>query len=129
MLREMLGAWRRGAAGAKLIQVLGNYYNLDVSHPKFRDMARRIGENFAESLNEHEMAVYFVAEFTRNHVKPDHPQATREVEKYIRVSKAAYEAGLAKWRQPQEDLFAAARERFGIDPDTITAGSWGQPRR
>lgn len=123
MFRELFSAWRGGAAQGKLIQVLSTHYNLDVSHPTFMAMTQRIAQNFSEVLNEHEMAIQFVAEFTAKHIQADHPRAISEVQKYIRVSNSAYQSGRASYRRPQQDLFVAARDRFGIDAGQVLAAS------
>jgi hypothetical protein len=107
-----------GGTGAKAIHVLSKTYSLEVSHPQHLSMMKRIAENFGEFFNEHEMAVQFLAQFA-NTVQTDHPQARREIEKYIRMSKGAYSRGLASDPQPQQELFRVAQERFGIDPSTI----------
>lgn len=106
--------------GVKALHVLSKTYSLEVSHPEHLTMMQRIAQNFSESLNEHEMAVQFLAQFART-IKTDHPQAHREIEKYIRMSKGAYNRGLARAEGPKEELFHVARARFGIEPDEIAA--------
>jgi len=118
MFGKMFRAFSTGANGAKAIEVLMKTYSLQVSQTDQLNMMHRIAQNFAESLNEHEMAVQFLAEFSAT-IKTDHPRARSEVEKYIRMSKGAYARGLASMDGPQERLFKVARERFGIEPNDI----------
>lgn len=118
MFGKIFKSFSAGKNRAKTIHVLTKTYSLVVTHPQQLEMIDGIAENFSESLNEHEMAVQFLAEFSKT-IKTDHPQAIREVEKYIRMSKGAYSRGLAEVKRPQEILFQVARERFGIDPDSI----------
>ena len=120
MFGKMFRAFAAGGTGAKAIQVLVKTYSLEVSHPDQLSMMNRIAQNFGESLNEHEMAVQFLAEFAGT-IKTDHPRARSEVEKYIRMSKGAYNRGLASMDGPQERLFKVARERIGIEPNDIVA--------
>jgi hypothetical protein len=116
MLSGFFGAFRKGAAHAKMIHVLSHYYNLDVSHPSTIAITQRIAENFSESLNEHELAIQFLAEFTAYHMLQDHPRAVFEVEKYLRVAGMAYDNEFAKYWPPFEALLRAAHERFGVRP-------------
>ena len=118
MFGKLFRAVSAGGTGAKAIQVLHQTYSLQVSHPQQLEMMNRIAQNFGESFNEHEMAIQFLAEFSRT-IKTDHPQAQREIEKYIRMSKGAYSRGLARVEIPQQALFRVARERFNIEPDSI----------
>ena len=120
MFGKLIRAFVSGGMGAKAIHVLSKTYSLQVSHPEHLNMMKRITENFGETLNEHEMAVQFLAEFSKT-IKTDHPQAKAEIEKYIRMSKGAYNRGLATMERPQQELFKVARERFGIEPDDIPA--------
>lgn len=118
MFGNLFKSFAAGKNGVKIIHVLTKTYSLTVTHPQQLEMIDRIAINFSESLNEHEMAVHFLAEFSKT-IKTDHPQAIREIEKYIRMSKGAYSRGLAQVRRPQEALFLVARERFGVDPDSV----------
>ena len=96
MFGKMFRAFAAGGTGAKAIQVLVKTYSLEVSHPDQLSMMSRT-------------------------IKTDHPRARSEVEKYIRMSKGAYNRGLASMDGPQERLFKVARERFGIEPNDIVA--------
>ena len=107
-----------GKDSIKILHVLTKTYSLSVTHPQQLDMVDRVAREFSGVLNEHEMAVQYLAEFSKT-IKTDHPQAIREIEKYIRMSKGAYSRGLANARQPQEALFQVARERFGVNPESI----------
>lgn len=120
MFGRIFRAIAGGSTGAKAIHVLSKTYSLEVSHPQHLEMMNRIAQNFGDFFNEHEMAVQFLAQFS-NTIKTDHPQATREVEKFIRMSKGAYSRGLASAEGPQQDLFQVARDRFGIEPNDIPA--------
>jgi hypothetical protein len=120
MFGKMFRSFAAGGTGAKAIHVLGKTYNLEVSHPEHLAMMRQIAQYRGESLNEHEMAVAFLVRFAYT-IKPDHPQARREIEKYIRMSKGAYNRGLVKFDGDMQQLFKAARERFGVEPDNIEA--------
>lgn len=120
MFGRLIRAFAAGGTGAKAIHVLSKTYSLEVSHPQQLDMMNRIARNFGETLNEHEMAVQFLAQFSST-IKTDHPQARREIEKYIRMSKGAYSRGLARTEGPQQELFRVARERFGVEPNEIAA--------
>ncbi len=120
MLGRLFRAFAAGGTGAKAIHVLSKTYSLEVSHPQQLEMMNRIAQNFGETLNEHEMAVQFLAQFAST-IKIDHPKARREIEKYIRMSKGSYNRGLASYEGPQQELFRVARERFGVEPDEITA--------
>lgn len=118
MFGKIFRAFSAGRAGAQAIKILAKTYGLEVSHPDQLSMMNRIAQNFSESFNEHEMAVQFLAEFSKT-IQIDHPRARSEVEKYIRMSKGVYSRGLAVSEIPQEKLFKVARERFGIDPSDI----------
>lgn len=120
MLGKLIRGFKGGGMGAKAIHVLGKTYGLVVSHPQHIDMMERVSQVFGEVYNEHEMAVQFLAEFS-NTIKTDHPQAKREIEKYIRMSKGAYKRGLVESDVAMEELFKVARERFDINPDDIEA--------
>ena len=120
MFGKMFRSFAAGGTGAKAIHVLGKTYSLEVSHPEHLAMMRQIAQYRGESLNEHEMAVAFLVRFAYT-IKPDHPQARREIEKYIRMSKGAYNRGLVKFDGDMQQLFKAARERFGVEPDNIEA--------
>lgn len=120
MLRTLIRSFRTGALEAKTIQVLQRTYNLTVNHPTHRKMIKRISQGFSESYNEHEMAVQFLAEFSEI-IQIDHLQAKREVEKYVRFSKSAYNRGLIKSDRVMEQLFKVAKMRFNINPDDIEA--------
>jgi hypothetical protein len=120
MFSNLIRAFKGGSMGAKAIHVLSKTYSLTVSHPEHLDMMKRISQNFGEVYNEHEMAVQFLAQFS-NTIKTDHPQAQREIEKYIRMSKGAYKRGLVESEIVMEELFKVARDRFGINPDDIEA--------
>lgn len=103
---------------AKTLHVLGKTYSLEVTHSQQLEMVNRIAQDYSQKFNEHEMAVQFLAEFSRT-IKTDHPKAISEIEKYIRMSKGSYNRGLAHIAQPQQELFRVAQERFGIDPNNI----------
>ena len=105
---------------AKTTHVLVKTYSLQVSHPQQIDMLNHIVQRNNGTLNEHELAVKFLAEFAGT-IQQDHPQAIREIEKYIRMSKGAYNRGLAHIKEPQNELFFIAKQRFGIDANTIEA--------
>lgn len=118
MFKNFFQSMATGKNAVKTVHVLTKTYSLVVSHPHELEMVDRISKKFSASLNEHEMAVQFLAEFSKT-IKPDHPKAIREIEKYIRMSKGAYSRGLARVTNPQEALFQVARERFGVNPDLI----------
>jgi hypothetical protein len=120
MFGKLIRSFTGGANGAKAIHVLSKTYSLEVSHPQQLDMMRRIAASYGELYNEHEMAVYFLAQFAKT-IQLDHPLARREMEKYIRMSKGAYNRGLVQSDVVIEELFKIAKERFNIDPDTIEA--------
>jgi len=120
MFGRLFRSFAAAGTGAKAIHVLRKTYSLDVSQSQHLSMMKRISENFGEFYNEHEMAVQFLAQFIDT-IQIEHPQARREVEKYIRMSKGSYNRGLATHDHPQQELFRVARERFGIDPDAIAA--------
>jgi len=120
MFGKLFRAFAAGGTGAKAIYVLSKTYILEVSHPEHLSMMNGIARIFGETLNEHEMAVQFLAEFS-NTIKADHPRARAEIEKYIRMSKGAYNRGLARTGGPQQELFKVARERFGVEPNDIAA--------
>lgn len=105
---------------AKILHVLGKTYSVEVTHSQQMEMVNRIAQDYSDKLNEHEMAVQFLAEFSRT-IRIDHPKAISEIEKYIRMSKGAYSRGLAHIVQPQQELFRVAQERFGIDSNNIDA--------
>ena len=107
-------------ASAKAVHVLGKTYSLQITHSQQLEMMNRIDQDCSDKLNEHEMAVQFLAEFSRT-IRVDHPKAISEIEKYIRMSKGSYNRGLAHIKQPQQELFRVAQERFGIDPNNIDA--------
>lgn len=115
MFRSLLSAFRGGMADAEVCQILGRRYNLDVSHPAMRDIVARVTRNFGEVLNPDEIAIEFLAEFTRAHIQQDHPKAHAEVTRYLHVANSAYQAGVATNPQPWEDLVAAAT-RFDVSP-------------
>lgn len=105
----------------EVVHVLAKTYSLslvDLPHEQ-NNMLNRIIINSINTLNEHEMAVKFLAEFT-NIIKTD-SKGIAEIEKYIRMSKGAYNRGLARINEPQQELFKVARERFNIEPDDIVA--------
>lgn len=118
MFGGLFRSFSAGVTAAKTTNVLLRTYGVSISHPDHLAMIDRIAKNFSESLNEHEMAVQFLAEFSRT-IQADHPKARAEVEKYIRMSKGAYARGLARAAAPQDALFRVARERFGIDHAAI----------
>lgn len=120
MFGELFRAFSTGATGAKAIHVLIKTYSLEISHPEQLSMMERIAQDYGNTYNEHEMAVQFLAEFSST-IKLDHPRARTEIEKYVRMSKGAYNRGLASMIGPQLRLFKVARERFGIEPDDIAA--------
>ncbi len=116
MFRSLVG----GANGAKAIRVLAKTYGLQVSHPKHIKMMEQIAMDFGELCNEHEMAVQFLAQIAKE-IPADHPQARREIEKFIKISKGAHNRGLISITSPMRQLFAVAKERFNIDPENIDA--------
>lgn len=118
MLQGLFRGLRTGAAQTKLIYVLAHHYNLAVNHPDSMRKVQRTAESLSDSFNEHEMAVWFVADLTR-HIAPDHPRAVYEVERYLRVATSAYELGFARYRPFYEQLCAVARERFGVMPKPV----------
>lgn len=118
MFGGLFRSFSAGVIAAKTTNVLLRTYSVSISHPDHLAMVDRIAKNFSESLNEHEMAVQFLAEFSRT-IQAGHPKARAEVEKYIRMSKGAYARGLARATAPQDALFRVARERFGIDHAAI----------
>ena len=120
MFGNLFKSLSAGKDSIKILHVLTKTYSLSVTHPQQLDMVDRVAREFSSHLNEHEMAIQYLAEFS-NTIKTDHPQAIREIEKYIRMSKGAYARGLANVRQPQEALFQVARERFSVDPNSINA--------
>ena len=120
MFGNLIRAFKGGGMGGKAIYVLSKTYNLTVSHPEHLDMMKRISQKFGEVYNEHEMAVQFLAQFS-NTIETNHPRAQREIEKYIRMSKGAYNRGLVTSDIAMEELFKVARNRFGINPDDIEA--------
>ncbi|MGZ8227597.1 MAG: hypothetical protein ACXWT3_13320 [Methylococcaceae bacterium] len=120
MFGKLIRGLTASGNGAKAIHVLSKTYSLTISHPDQLNMMKRIYMNFGELYNEHEMAVQFLAEFS-NMIKIDHPKAKREIEKYIRMSKGAYNRGLVESDVVMEELFEVARERFNINPDDIEA--------
>lgn len=120
MLGRILRALKGGGNGAKAIHVLRKTYSLSVTHPQHIDMMKRISNNFGEVYNEHEMAVQFLAQFIET-IKTDHPQAHREVIKYIRMAKGAQNRGLVESEVVMEELFKVAKIRFGIDAESINA--------
>lgn len=120
MLGKLIRSFTGSDNGTKAINILRNTYSLEVSHPEQVDMMRRIAVNFSEFYNDHEMAVQFLAEFART-IQIDHPLARREMEKYIRMSKGAYKRGLIQSDAVMVELFKVAKDRFGIDPDAISA--------
>ena len=120
MIGNLFRSFAAGKVGAKAIHVLAKTYSLEVSHPQQLERMRQLSQYRGDSLNEHEMAVAFLVYFVYT-IKPDHPQARREIEKYIRMSKGAYNRGLVKYNGDMLQLFQAARERFGVEPDEIDA--------
>ena len=118
MFGGLFRSFSAGITAAKTTNVLMRTYSVSISHPEHLAMLDRIAKDFSESFNEHEMAVQFLAEFSRT-IQVDHPKARTEVEKYIRMSKGAYSRGLARAAAPQDALFRVARERFGIEPRAI----------
>lgn len=120
MFGKLIRSFTGGANGAKAIHVLSKTYSLEVSHPQQIDMMRRIASNFGEVYNEHEMAVQFLAQFSKT-IQLNHPLAHREMEKYIRMAKGAYNRGLVQSDVVMEELFRVAEERFNIDPSQIRA--------
>lgn len=118
MLRGLFRSWSAGVDAAKATNVLLRTYSVSISHQVHLEMMDRIAKAFSGVLNEHEMAVQFLAEFSKT-IQLEHPKARAEVEKYIRMSKGAYARGLAHAPLPMDDLFRVARDRFGIDASTI----------
>lgn len=121
MFGQLIRSFTGGANGAKAIQVLRNTYRLEVNHPQLIEMMKRIASSFGEVYNEHEMAVQFLVQFCDTTLQPDHPQASREMEKYIRMAKGSYNRGLVESNVVMNELFRVAKERFQIDPDQIQA--------
>jgi len=100
--------------------ILSNTYSLDVSLPAQKEMLLRVVENFGQTLNFHELAIQFLADFSKTILK-GHPRANSEIEKYIRFSKGAYLRGLATNERPQQELFEVAQKQFGIDSNSIVS--------
>lgn len=108
-------------AGANRVRyVLGKTYMLDVVHPQQVREIKLLVKGCASFRNEHELAVLWLARFVRT-IKPDHPMARREVEKYIRMAKGAYARGLVTTHQPLDELFDSALVAHGIDEADIDA--------
>lgn len=118
MFGNIFKAFSTGKRSAEISRILMKTYSLSVSRAHEIELINSIVESHSNTLNEHELAVQFLAEFSRT-MKTDHPQASKELTKYIRMSKGAYSRGLAQKRQPQEELYKVARERFGIEPNSI----------
>lgn len=120
MFGNLIQAFKGGGMGGKATHVLRKTYNLSISHPDHLEIMKNISQNFSQSYDEHEMAVQFLAQFSKT-IKKDHPQAKREIEKYIRMSKGAYNRGLLKSDIGMKELFNVAKERFNIDSNDIDA--------
>lgn len=121
MFGSMVRKFREGQIGGKAVHVLLRTYSLalDQSHvARIQRMALDYG--LAESFNEHEIAVFFLANFIKD-IKPDHPKAKAEVTKYIRFAKGAKNRGLIRSDIPLVELFEAAQRHFGIDHSEIEA--------
>jgi hypothetical protein len=120
MFGKIIRSLKAGGNGAKAIRVLSRTYHLQVSHPEHIKMIQRITSDYGELLNEHEMAIEFLAQFATT-IKIDHPKAQSEVKKYIRMAKGAQKRGLVESSIVMERLFNVANERFGIIPESIEA--------
>lgn len=120
MFGKIIRSFRVGKRGADAIHVLMKTYSLEVSHQEHLDMMHQIALDFGDLMNEHDLAIMFLARFSST-IKTDHPQAEREIKKYIRMSKGSYNRGLARSSVALEQLFDVIRNRFNIDPDQVEA--------
>jgi hypothetical protein len=121
MFGKLFRAFQEGAKGAKATQVLMRTYSLMLDDAGNQRMQGLVNAGFADHYNEHELAVKFLADFTREFIDPNNARAKTEVTKYIRMAKGASERGLITFDRPLKELFDAARSVHGIDHSTIDA--------
>lgn len=115
MLGDAMRAWSKGKVGGLAGKLLERQYNVHVRTPEGVRRLERLMECFGDLMNEHELAILFLAEMVET-VPADHPRIREELPKYIQMSNLAYETGHARNRNPQTQLFEAIRNRFGINP-------------
>ncbi len=102
-----------GVTSAKAVLILAKNYNLVVDHAG-NDYMKHIGTRFSETMNEHEMAVFFLTDFIRN-LSQDLPQIKPTVVRYLSQAKHAKDVGHIRDENLVEDLYMVAADRFGVE--------------
>jgi hypothetical protein len=108
-----------GEHAAKAQIVLLRTYSLSLDRNGQEEL-RRIATQFREVMNEHEVALKYLCEFSRK-INPEHPKALAEVTKYVRMAKGARVRGLVNSDFLLDELLDIARMRFKLEPNSIEA--------
>lgn len=125
MFAKMFRSFQEGINGAKATQVLLKTYGLILDDAGHQRMQGLVQDGFADLYNEHELAIKFLADFSREFIDPEYPKARPEVLKYVRIAKSAQSRGLILTSSPLDALFKVAHEKFGIDHRAIDIDQLG----
>lgn len=121
LFNRLFGGIREGRKLADAVEILVRTYNVSLTDGVNNIISGHLDSN-NDFCNEHDLAVWCLADISRYLLDPANPMAKKEITEWIRRAKGAKRRGLfSSGDYEYNDFLKAAEERFGIDHTKIDA--------